>query len=91
MLVTDGMLERVVLPHLLNLPTTREEIQNPDRRKTNVYLSATEFFKNPYCIITISMGSFFIRSRTGSCIWIACTGVMKVCMMQRQRTGSAKR
>lgn len=51
MLVTDGMLERVVLPHLLNLPTTREEIQNPDRRKTNVYLSATEFFMNPYCVL----------------------------------------
>lgn len=51
MLVTDGILERVILPHLLNLPATREEIQNPDRHKTNVYLSATEFFMNPYCVL----------------------------------------
>ncbi len=51
MLVTDGMLERVIMPHLLNLPATREEIQDPDRHKTNVYLSATEFFMNPYCVL----------------------------------------
>lgn len=51
MLVTDGILDRVIQPHLLNLPATREEIQNPDRHKTNVYRSATEFFMNPYCVL----------------------------------------
>jgi hypothetical protein len=51
LLVTDGILERVIMPHLLNLPASRTEMQNTHRKKSNVYLSATEFFMNPYCVM----------------------------------------
>lgn len=51
MLVTDGILERVIMPYLLNLPATREEMQFTNREKSNVYLSATEFFMNPDCVL----------------------------------------
>ena len=51
MLVTDGMLEQVIMPHLLNLPANREEIQATYRHKDHVYLSATEFFMNPYSVM----------------------------------------
>ena len=51
LLVTDGILERVILPYLLNLPANRQQMQDIKRKKNNVYLSATEFFMNPYCVM----------------------------------------
>lgn len=51
MIVTDGILERVIMPYLLNLPANREEIQDVQRKKNRVYLSATEFFLNPFCVM----------------------------------------
>jgi hypothetical protein len=51
LLVTDGVLDGVIMPYLLNLPAGRQEMQNTHRHKSNVYLSATEFFMNPYCVM----------------------------------------
>lgn len=51
MLVTDGILDRVIMPYLLNLPANMDEAQLTNRHKANVYLSATEFFMNPFCVL----------------------------------------
>ena len=47
LLVTDGMLDSVIQPFLLNLPSSKEEAMRGNLKKDNVYITATEFFMNP--------------------------------------------
>lgn len=50
LLATDGMLEGLFSPYLLNLPQNSDEIFVKDRKKENVYPNAVELFLNPYCV-----------------------------------------
>lgn len=48
LLVTDGMLDGVFQPTLLNLPSSTMELARGDFSQDNVYIAAAEFFMNPY-------------------------------------------
>ncbi len=50
LLVTDGMLDGVLQPSLLNLPSSKQELANFDFPKDNIYITAAEFFMNPYAV-----------------------------------------
>ena len=50
LLVTDGMLDGVIQPVLVNLPPDRMALARGDFQKDNVYVTATEFFMNPYSV-----------------------------------------
>ena len=50
LLVTDGMLDGVFQPTLLNLPSSTMELARGDFSKDNVYIAAAEFFMNPYAV-----------------------------------------
>lgn len=50
LLVTDGMLDGVLQPSLLNLPLSKQELANFDFPKDNIYITAAEFFMNPYAV-----------------------------------------
>ena len=47
LLVTDGMLDGVFQPVLVNLPSSAMELAKGTFAKTNVYVTACEFFMNP--------------------------------------------
>lgn len=50
LLVTDGMLDGVFQPTLLNLPSSTMELARGDFSQDNVYIAAAEFFMNPYAV-----------------------------------------
>ncbi len=50
LLATDGMLDGVLQPSLINIPANRREMYENDGKKENVYKTATEFFMNPYMV-----------------------------------------
>lgn len=50
LLVTDGMLDGVIQPVLVNLPPDRMALARGDFQKDNVYVTAAEFFMNPYSV-----------------------------------------
>lgn len=50
LLVTDGMLDGVIQPILINLPSDRISLAKGNFKNDNVYITATEFFMNPYAI-----------------------------------------
>lgn len=50
LLVTDGMLDGVLQPSLLNLPSSKQELANFDFPKDNIYITAAEFFMNPHAV-----------------------------------------
>ncbi len=50
LLVTDGILDGVIQPVLVNLPPDKMALVKGDFRKDNVYISAGEFFMNPYSV-----------------------------------------
>ncbi len=47
LLVTDGMLDSVIQPFLINIPKSKEEALRGNTKKDDVYITATEFFMNP--------------------------------------------
>lgn len=47
LLVTDGMLDGVIQPVLVNLPPNKMALVKGDFQKDNVYVTAAEFFMNP--------------------------------------------
>ena len=47
LLVTDGMLDSVIQPFLINIPKSKEEALRGNIKKDDVYITATEFFMNP--------------------------------------------
>lgn len=47
LLVTDGMLDCVIQPVLVNLPPDKMALVKGDFEKDNVYVTAAEFFMNP--------------------------------------------
>ena len=47
LLLTDGMLDGVFQPPLLNLPSDMIQLAKGDYPKNNVYITASEFFLNP--------------------------------------------
>ena len=50
LLVTDGMLDEVIQPVLINLPGSRMELARNQFSRDKVYVTATEFFMNPYSV-----------------------------------------
>ncbi len=48
LMVTDGMLDGLFIPVLLNIPLNKKELDNNSFKKNNVYVSAAIFFMNPY-------------------------------------------
>lgn len=50
LLVTDGMLDGVFQPTLLNLPSSTMDLARGDFSQDNVYIAAAEFFMNPYAV-----------------------------------------
>lgn len=50
LLVTDGMLDGVIQPSLINLPPNRIALARGDFRRDHVYVTAAEFFMNPYSV-----------------------------------------
>lgn len=50
LLVTDGMLDGVVQPNLINLPPDRMSMVKGNYQKDNIYITAAEFFMNPYAV-----------------------------------------
>lgn len=48
LLATDGMLDGVIQPVLVNLPPDRMSLVQKDFVHNNVYVTAAEFFMNPY-------------------------------------------
>ena len=50
MLVTDGMLDGVFQPVLVNLPPDREILATGNFKKDQVYITAAEFFMNPNAV-----------------------------------------
>lgn len=50
LLVTDGMLDGVFQPTLLNLLSSTMELARGDFSQDNVYIAAAEFFMNPYAV-----------------------------------------
>lgn len=50
LLVTDGILDSVIQPVLVNLPADKMALVKGDFHKDNVYIAAGEFFMNPYSI-----------------------------------------
>ena len=50
LLVTDGMLDGVFQPTLLNLPSSTMELARGDFSQDNVYIAAAEFFMIPYAV-----------------------------------------
>nr|MCR5691402.1 protein phosphatase 2C domain-containing protein [Eubacterium sp.] len=50
LLLTDGMLDGLVQPNLLNLPETREDLVSGNFTDEDCYVTATEFFVNPYSV-----------------------------------------
>ena len=49
-LLTDGMLDGVIQPVLVNLPPNLMAMAKGDFKKDNVYVTASEFFMNPYAV-----------------------------------------
>lgn len=54
LLVTDGMLDGVMQPNLLNLPKSKMQLVRRNYPKNHVYVTAAEFFMNPYCVFANS-------------------------------------
>lgn len=50
LLVTDGMLDGVLQPVLVNLPPSQAALAKGNFRKDNIYITAAEFFMNPYSV-----------------------------------------
>lgn len=50
LLVTDGMLDGVIQPVLVNLPSSPMELVKGTFTKKNVYVTACEFFMNPHMV-----------------------------------------
>ena len=50
MLVTDGLLDGVIQPALIKLPDKPEEYSNDVLAKRCVYITAAQFFMNPYAV-----------------------------------------
>jgi hypothetical protein len=50
LLATDGMLDGVIQPILVNLPPDRMSLVKGGFKKDNVYVTAAEFFMNPYTV-----------------------------------------
>lgn len=50
LLATDGMLDEVFQPVLLNLPKDKSALARGDFQKNNAYITASEFFMNPYSV-----------------------------------------
>lgn len=50
LLVTDGMLDGVLQPVLINLPKDKMELMRGSFEKNDVYVTASEFFMNPYSV-----------------------------------------
>lgn len=50
LLVTDGMLDEVIQPVLINLPGSRMALAKNQFSRDKVYVTATEFFMNPYSV-----------------------------------------
>lgn len=50
LLATDGMLDGVIQPVLVNLPPDRMALARGNFQKDNVYVTAAEFFMNPYSV-----------------------------------------
>lgn len=50
LLVTDGMLDGVIQPNLINLPPDRMSMVRGNYKQDNVYVTAAEFFMNPYSV-----------------------------------------
>lgn len=50
LLATDGMLDGLLQPVLLNLPKSRMELVKNQFSRNHAYITATEFFMNPYCV-----------------------------------------
>lgn len=50
LLATDGMLDGVFQPVLLNLPKSRMELVKNQFSRNHAYITAAEFFMNPYCV-----------------------------------------
>ena len=50
LLATDGMLDGVFQPVLVNLPSDLTVLAKGNFSKKNVYVTATEFFMNPDCV-----------------------------------------
>ncbi len=50
LLLTDGMLDGVFQPALLNLPPDMVSFARGDYPKDNAYITASEFFLNPYSV-----------------------------------------
>ncbi len=48
LLVTDGMLDGVIQPVLVNLPQDHMSLVRKDFDNNNIYVTAAEFFMNPY-------------------------------------------
>lgn len=50
LLATDGMLDGVFQPMLLNLPPDKMAMARGNFRKDHIYITAAEFFMNPYSV-----------------------------------------
>lgn len=50
LLVTDGMLDGVFMPYLVNLVDCKDRIQLLNLKKNHVYVTAAQFFMNPDCV-----------------------------------------
>ena len=50
LIVTDGLLDGVFQPVLVNLPPSRMALVRGDFKKDNAYITVSEFFMNPYSI-----------------------------------------
>lgn len=50
LLVTDGMLDEVIQPVLINLPGSRMALAKNQFSRDKVYVTVTEFFMNPYSV-----------------------------------------
>lgn len=50
LLATDGMLDEVFMPYLLNLPESIEQLNSPSYKKNNVCVSSAMFFMEPHCV-----------------------------------------
>lgn len=50
LLVTDGILDGVIQPSLINLPSNRMALARGNFRRDRVYVTAAEFFMNPHSV-----------------------------------------